>query len=419
LRYLIRLNTGKIRLKIAVGHQTQRSNLDPIPYSRQKITAEDMQAVLAVLDQPLITQGPLVEQFEAAIAQLVGADHAVAVANGTAALHLAARALGVGPGTKVLVSPNTFVASANCIRYCGGDVEFVDTDPHNFCIDLDALEEKLKSHPRGTYSGLVCVDFAGYPMDMERVRKLADRYGLWIIDDACHAIGARFQNSSGNWISVGSGQYADLTCFSFHPVKHIATGEGGMITTRNKELDAKLRFYRSHGITRDPNLLKRRNEGPWYYEMQELGFNYRLTDILCALGLSQLKRISDNISRRHEIAKIYRQELQGLPILLPQEVPGVHHAYHLFVALTENRDGLYDYLWKRSIRCQIHYIPVYKQPYYENLYGPQILPNCEAYYKRAISIPMFAGLSDGQLGYVIENIKRFYLGFEKPIPAEC
>lgn len=380
--------------------------MKPIPYGRQTITEADKKAVLDALESDMLTQGPKVSEFETAFAEFVGAPHAVANMNGTVALHLAALALGVKPGDKVLVTTNTFVASANCIRYCGGDVEFIDIDGGNFCLDLDLLEKKLAGSLQ-KYVGIVAVDFAGYAIDMERLRAIADRNGMWIIEDACHAIGAEFKNSKGQWIKAGSGKYADISAFSFHPVKHVATGEGGMCTTAKTELYNKMNLYRTHGITRETGLLKE-NHGGWYYEMQNLGFNFRIPDILCALGLSQLSNIGPNLKRRREIADVYNRELLGLPIELPHVPASVRHAYHLYVIQTDRRKELYDYLRENKIFAQVHYIPVHQQPYYVELYGKQTIPMAEKYYSKALSLPMFHGLTPEAQSYVIDTIRRFF-----------
>lgn len=378
-----------------------------ISYGQQSITEDDIQAVADTLRADFLTQGPMVEQFEKKFAELVQASHAVAVCNATAALHLAALALGVKPGQKILTTSNTFVASSNCVRYCGGDVKFIDIDSKTLCLDPDKLEAELKSAPAGTYSGIITVSFAGYPVDTERLRQIADRHKLWMIEDASHAPGAEFKNSQGEWVKTGSGQYADLTVFSFHPVKHIATGEGGMITTRNAKLDKQLRLLRSHGIERDRNELSR-DDGGWYYEMQQLGFNYRIPDINCALGLSQLRRFQSNIESRRRIAARYSDELKSTPLTLPSLPPEIRHGFHLYVIETEKRKELYDYLKENKIYCQVHYIPVHMQPYYVSLYGNLKLPLTEAYYSKGLSIPMYHGLTEEQQNYVIDCIKKFF-----------
>ncbi|RZK97503.1 MAG: aminotransferase class I/II-fold pyridoxal phosphate-dependent enzyme, partial [Hymenobacter sp.] len=258
----------------------------PLPYGRQHITDEDVAAVVATLRSDFLTQGPRVAEFETQFAAYVGARYAVAVSNGTAALHLCALALGVQPGQRVITTPITFAASANCVRYCGGEVHFADIDPATGLLDLQAVRKLLEAHPKGHFTGIIPVDFAGLAVDMEAARALADEFGLWIIEDACHAPGGFFVDSQGTQQQCGSGQLAELAIFSFHPVKHIATGEGGMVTTNDEQLYHRLRRLRSHGIEREAPGLLRQDEGGWYMEMQELGYNYRISDILCALGIS-------------------------------------------------------------------------------------------------------------------------------------
>jgi UDP-4-amino-4,6-dideoxy-N-acetyl-beta-L-altrosamine transaminase len=379
-----------------------------IPYGRQEITEEDIEAVKESLKSDFLTQGPKVKEFEEKFAAYVGADFAVAVSNGTAALHLCALALGVNEKSKVITTPITFAASANCIRYCGGEVYFSDIDPESYTLDIQKVENILKSNRRGTFQGIIPVDFAGYPVNMEAFRKLADDYNLWIIEDACHAPGAYFSNSESKKIKAGSGTYADLAIFSFHPVKHIACGEGGMITTNNKDLYEKLLLLRSHGITKDPEKLTE-NHGGWYYEMQTLGYNYRIPDINCALGISQLKRADRGLAKRQKIAQRYFDELKTLPVKLPQIKPSVHHAFHLFVIQTEKRKALYDYLKAKGIYTQVHYIPVHTMPYYKKLglqYEP--LPIAESYYEKCLSLPMYPSITDAELDYVIHAIKSFF-----------
>jgi UDP-4-amino-4,6-dideoxy-N-acetyl-beta-L-altrosamine transaminase len=381
----------------------------PIPYGRQEITSEDIAAVTACLQSDFLTQGPAVDAFEKAFSELVSAPHAVAVNNATAALHLCAIALGVKPGQKVLCTPNSFVATSNSILYCGADIEFVDIHPETFCLDLDLLEQKLKTVKPGTYSGVVAVDFAGYPIDFERLSQITKKFRLWLIEDACHAPGAQFLDSKNNWQKSGSGKFADFATFSFHPVKHIATGEGGMITTANKDLFEKVRLLRTHGITKNPSEYEKTNEGGWYYEMQALGFNYRMPDILCALGLSQLKRFSQNLEKRRHLANRYSEGLKGISSLkIPQASASIRHAYHLFVIQTDRRKELYDFLKSKNIFCQIHYLPIYRQPYYEAKYGKVSLNNMDQYYSQALSLPMYHALSDADQDYVIAQIRDFF-----------
>ncbi len=383
--------------------------MNAIPYGKQNITSQDIEAVVEILKSDFLTQGPKVSEFEEKFAKYIGSKYAVAVCNGTGALHLSVLALGVSSGDKVITTPITFAASANCVKYCGGEVDFVDIDSNNYTIDLDKLEQKIKSAPKGAYKGIIPVDFAGYPCDMERIRELADEYGLWVIEDACHSPGGYFQNKSGEKVNCGDGQYADLSIFSFHPVKHIATGEGGMITTNNQKLYEKLLLLRTHGITKDANLLLQ-NDGGWYYEMQELGYNYRLSDIHAALGSSQLDRAREDLYRRKEIAVKYNEAFSDLPITLPYVAEGISHAYHLYVIQVENRKGLYDYLRKNNIYSQVHYVPVHLHPYYRQFgwtYGN--FPVAEEYYKHCLSLPMFPSMSYDEQEFVITKVKDYFL----------
>ena len=301
-----------------------------ISYGRQYITDEDIQAVVEALKSDYLTQGPKINKFESVFAQFCNSKYACVVSNGTAALHLCAMALGIKPGDKIITTPNTFVASANGFRYQGAEITFCDIHPQTFLMDLDKLETILKTSPKGTYKAVVPVDFAGYPIDGERMRQLADQYGFAIVEDACHAPGATFTDSKGIINRVGNSSYADLTVFSFHPVKHIATGEGGAVTTNNRELYEKVCLYRTHGITRDSEKLTR-HDGGWYYEMQELGYNYRFTEFQAALGISQLGRMDWSISRRGEIAKKYDK----LKLLLEQIMSFMRFTYILFRLIIE------------------------------------------------------------------------------------
>lgn len=379
-----------------------------IPYGRQHITQEDMDAVLETLQHPYLTQGPKIDAFEEAFAEYVGADYAIAVANGTAALHLCTMALNVEAGTKVITTPITFAASANCIRYCGGEVVFADINPQTATLDIDAVRELLEAAPMGTYSGIIPVDFAGYPVDLEAFRALANEYNLWIIEDGCHAPGGFLTDTKGEQQNCGNGQFADLAIFSFHPVKHIASGEGGMVTTNDKALYEKIRTLRTHGITKDPEQLEE-NHGGWYYEMQSLGYNYRIPDILCALGLSQLQRADAGIKRRREIATIYDQAFAGNTKIQGLEKPeSKGHAYHLYVIQVENRKALYDHLRAQGIYAQIHYVPVHTMPYYRSLQTEKVsMPNAEAYYSKCLSLPMYPTLTEEEQQFVIKTIQDF------------
>jgi UDP-4-amino-4,6-dideoxy-N-acetyl-beta-L-altrosamine transaminase len=383
-------------------------NMKKIPYGRQNITDEDIQAVVEVLKSDFLTQGPTIKLFEEAFASYVGAKYAVAVSNGTAALHLNAMALDVKPGDKVITTPITFVASANCVRYCGGEVIFSDIDPETYLLDIQKVRELLEKDTLKEIKGIIPVNFAGRVVDMEAFRNLADEFGCWIIEDACHSPGGYFFNSKGEKVLSGSGRYADLSIFSFHPVKHIAAGEGGMITTNNKELYERLLILRTHGIQQD--LSKRiYDDSLWYYEMQEIGYNYRLTDFQAALGLSQLKRADDGIIRRKEIAKIYDDAFANVTFLKGQSGLVEGHAYHLYVLEVENRKELHHYLRDQNIFAQIHYIPAHLMPYYRDLGSSEgDMPNAENYYKHCISLPMYPTLTIEEQEFVIVTIKEFY-----------
>ncbi len=376
-----------------------------IPYGRQTITGEDEKAIIEALHHPYLTQGPKIKEFETAFAEYVGAEYAVAVSNGTAALHLCALALNVKEGSGIITTPITFAASANCIKYCGGKISFADIDPETALIDIHSVRKILESSPAGTYQGIIPVDFAGYPVNLEELKELADEYGLWIIEDACHAPGGYFTDSKGEKQSCGNGKFADLAIFSFHPVKHIACGEGGMITTNDKSLYDKLMMLRTHGITKDAELLVE-NHGGWYYEMQMLGYNYRIPDILCALGLSQLQRADKGIGRRREIAKKYDIAFKKSGVMHLQHPSDGGHAYHLYIILVKNRKNLYNALRAEGIYAQIHYIPVHTMPYYRSIEnGISIkMPNAEQYYEKCISLPMYPALTDEEQEFVIEQV---------------
>lgn len=376
-----------------------------IPYGRQSITQEDIDAVVETLKKPYLTQGPKVKEFEDCFAEYVGAKYAVAVANGTAALHLCTLALGVNEDSNVITTPITFAASANCVRYCGGKVTFADIDSTTAIIDIESIKKILEASPIGTYQGIIPVDFAGHAVNLEELRALADQYKLWIIEDACHAPGGFFTDSKGKKQACGSGAYADLAIFSFHPVKHIACGEGGMITTNDKALYDKLMTLRTHGITKDADLLEE-NHGGWYYEMQTLGYNYRLPDILCALGLSQLQKADVGLERRRALASKYDEAFENAGIRYLPSPKDNGHAYHLYIVLVENRKFLYQKLKGEGIHAQIHYIPVHTLPYYKKLYGEQSFPYAEKYYEQCISLPMYPTLTDEQQKFVIEQVKK-------------
>jgi UDP-4-amino-4,6-dideoxy-N-acetyl-beta-L-altrosamine transaminase len=379
-----------------------------IPYGRHDITQEDINAVVDVLKSDFLTQGPKIAEFEHAFAEYIGCKFSVAVSNGTAALHLCAMALNTRPEDKVITSPITFAATANCVRYCGGTVVFSDIDPETYLLDIHKVKELLKASPKGTYKGIIPIDFAGYPLNLEGFRQLADEFGLWIIEDACHAPGGYFIDSEVKKQNCGNGNFADLAIFSFHPVKHIAAGEGGMITTNNEKLYHKLRNLRTHGIQQIPEL-RQFNHGLWYYEMQELGFNYRLTDFQAALGNSQLKRAVAGLKRRREIAAIYEKAFAGRKFIIRQTGVVEGHAYHLYVVEFKERKELYEYLRTKDIFAQVHYIPVHLMPYYRQFgWKDGDLPNAENYYQHCLSLPLFPTLTNKEQEYVIKSIDEFY-----------
>lgn len=391
-----------------------------IPYGKQNITQEDIDAVSIALKGDFLTQGPTILEFESAFSNYIGCKYSVAVANGTAALHLSVLALNLQKGDKVITTPLTFAASANCIRYCDGEVLFADIDPLTYLIDLDKVEQMILSQPIGSVKGIIPVDFAGRAVDLEKVKNLADKYGLWIIEDACHAPGGYFTDSSNERQNCGNGNYANLAIFSFHPVKHIATGEGGMITTNDENLYKKLLQLRTHGITRNHEKfinsielatgINNETEYPgWYMEMQNLGFNYRFTDFQASLGLSQLNRADVGLSRRREIAKKYNDSFENQKFIIGQSGFISSHAYHLYIIEVSDRLGLYNYLKTQNIFAQVHYIPCHLMPYYQKL-GWKIgdFKVAEEYYKRCLSIPMYPAMTDDDVDRVIGAIKRYY-----------
>jgi UDP-4-amino-4,6-dideoxy-N-acetyl-beta-L-altrosamine transaminase len=391
----------------------------PIPYGKQHITDEDIAAVVETLRSDYLTQGPKISEFEEAFAAYVGARYAVAVANGTAALHLCALALDVKQGQKVITTPITFVASANCIRYCGGEVEFADIVANDYLIDIEAVKNLLSASPRGTFAGIIPVDFAGRAVNLEELRKLANEYGLWIIEDACHAPGGYFLDSAGKKQFCGNGNFAELAIFSLHPVKHIAAGEGGVITTNDETLYKKLLMLRTHGITKSAASFtndisfaagQSSSDYPaWYMEMQMLGFNYRITDFQAALALSQLRRADDGLIKRQALAKRYEQAFEKKQFIKGQSGSVDGHAYHLYVIEVENRLGLYEHLRKHNIYAQIHYVPAHLMPFYRDLgWTDGDMPRAEKYYRHCISLPMFPTLTYDQQDFVIEQIVNFY-----------
>ncbi|MES2567358.1 MAG: UDP-4-amino-4,6-dideoxy-N-acetyl-beta-L-altrosamine transaminase [Bacteroidota bacterium] len=378
-----------------------------IPYGKQNITEEDIKAVTEALKSDFLTQGPKIAEFEEAFAKYIGCKYAVAVSNGTAALHLCTLALEVNENSRVITTPVTFAASANCVRYCGGEVHFADIDAKTYLLNISKVRELLEKHPKGYFQGIIPVDFAGNAVNLEGFRKLADEFGCWIIEDACHAPGGYFTDSNGTKQLCGNSKFAELAIFSFHPVKHIACGEGGMVTTNDEKLYNKLIKLRTHGITKDPSLMQK-NEGGWYYEMQELGYNYRITDFQAALGTSQLKRANDGLKRRREIAGVYFNAFKESKYIKGQSGIIDGHAYHLYVIEVENRKMLYDHLRTKNIFCQVHYIPVHTLPYYKTLgWKEGDFANAENYYKACLSLPMYPTLSEKEQNFVIESINDF------------
>ena len=381
----------------------------PIPYGHQHITDEDVEAVVAALKSDYMTQGPRIGEFEKQFAEYLGCKYACMVSNGTAALHLCAMALNIRPDDRVITTPITFVASANGFRYQGAEIVFCDIDAKTFLMDLDKLEQILKASPKGTYKAVVPVDIAGYPIDEERLRKLADEYGFAIVVDACHAPGGSFIDSKGEKQKVGNCKYADLTVFSFHPVKHIATGEGGAVTTNRKDLYDKVALFRTHGITKDPALLEK-NDGGWYYEMQGLGYNYRITEMQAALGMTQLSRLDWSVKRRNEIAMRYDEAFKGTEVTTPYRQDNVVHAFHLYVIQVgaEKRKGLYDYLRANKIYSQVLYIPAHLMPYYRQLgWKDGDMPVAEDYYAKCLALPMFPTLTDEEQRWVIDKVNEY------------
>jgi UDP-4-amino-4,6-dideoxy-N-acetyl-beta-L-altrosamine transaminase len=381
-----------------------------IPYGRQHITEDDIKAVTKALTSDFLTQGPEIATFEKAFAEYIGCKYAVAVSNGTAALHLCTMALDVNKNSRVITSPITFAASANCVRYCDGEVYFADIDPKTYLLDIHKVRVLLEKHPKGYFQGIIPIDFAGNAVNLEEFRKLANEFGCWIIEDACHAPGGYFVDSKGTKQFCGNSQFADLAIFSFHPVKHIACGEGGMVTTNDEKLYNKLLKLRTHGITKDPALMHK-NDGGWYYEMQELGYNYRITDFQAALGTSQLKRADEGLKRRREIAQTYFEAFKNNKNIKGQSGVVDGHAYHLYIIEVEKRKELYDFLRSKDIFCQVHYIPVHTLPYYESLGWKQgDFKDSENYYKGCLSLPMYPTLTNEQQLYVINSIISFLNG---------
>ncbi|MEO3985222.1 UDP-4-amino-4,6-dideoxy-N-acetyl-beta-L-altrosamine transaminase [Plesiomonas shigelloides] len=381
-----------------------------IPYGRQQISQDDIDAVVAVLQSDFLTQGPQVPAFELALQQATGAQYALAVNSATSALHIACMALGLGAGDRLWTTPITFVASANCARYCGADVDFVDIDPSTYNLCPQQLEKKLKQAQKdGTLPKIVVpVHLCGYPCDMAAIYALSQEYGFHIIEDASHAIGGQYHGKP-----IGNCRYSDITIFSFHPVKIVTTAEGGAALTNSPELAERMALLRSHGITREPSKMQGESHGSWYYQQIDLGYNYRMTELQAALGVSQMTRLDEFVTRRHQLAQRYHAALHDLPLTLPLfSQQDAYSALHLYVIrlqrakLNKTRRDIFDALRNAGVGVNIHYIPVHTQPYYQNLgFNVGEYPIAEAYYEDAISLPMFAAMTDQQQDTVIEVLR--------------
>lgn len=376
-----------------------------IPYGRQDISEDDIQAVTNVLRSDWLTQGPVVPKFEQSIAGYCGAKYALAMNSATSALHVACLALGLGPGDRLWTSPNTFVASANCGLYCGAQVDFVDINPRTYNMCPEALKAKLVvASQNGTLPKIIVpVHFSGQSCDMRAIHGLAEQYGVKIIEDASHAIGGRYLDEP-----VGNCRFSDIAVFSFHPVKIITTAEGGMAITNDPQLARRMELLRSHGITRDPAEMTHEPDGPWYYQQTGLGFNYRMTDLQAALGLSQMQRLNEFVTKRHVIALRYDELLAGLPLVTPWQHPDSYSSLHLYVIrlnlnkISKIHRQVFESLRASGIGVNLHYIPVYRQPYYEKLgFNAGLYPEAEQYYAEAISLPMYASLTEKQQDKVV------------------
>lgn len=369
-----------------------------IPYGRQYIDEDDIQTVVDVLKSDFLTTGPAVKDFEKSVADYVGAKYAVAIANGTAALHAACFAAGISEGDEVITTPITFAASANCVLYCGGKPVFADIKRDTYNIDPEDIRRKITPKTKA----IIAVHYAGQPCEMDAIHEIAKEHNLLVIEDAAHALGADYKGKKVGAIS-------DMSTFSFHPVKHITTGEGGMITTDDEELYQKLLLFRSHGITRDKTLMTK-NEGGWYYQQLDLGYNYRITDIQCALGISQLKKLDRFVERRRELAGKYNAAFENINgIVCPAQKEGCNSSWHLYVIQTPHgrRKEIYDKLQAAGIHVNVHYIPVYKHPYYQKHgYESVCCRQAEQLYENIISLPLYYSLQDEQQEYVIKIIKK-------------
>ena len=380
-----------------------------IPYGRQDIRQEDIDNVIEALKSDFLTQGPHVPEFEQALCQYTGAKYACAVNSATSALHIACLALGLEKGNWLWTSPISFLASSNCALYCGAQIDFVDIDPQTYNLSIEALETKLKQAEKEQKLPkiVVPVHLCGQSCEMERIYQLSQQYGFHIIEDASHAVGAKYQNQP-----VGNCRYSDITVFSFHPVKIITTAEGGVAMTNQADLAEKLQLFRCHGMTRDEKLMQGENHGTWYYQQIELGYNYRMTELQAALGISQMKRLDEYVQQRQKLADNYNQLLKGLPITLPHQHPDTYSSYHLYPVLTQNdsdRRALFDYLRNNGIGVNVHYIPIHTQPYYQKMgFKENDFPEAEAFYKKTISLPLFAQLTNEEQHYISQQLQDFY-----------
>ncbi|WP_026958008.1 UDP-4-amino-4,6-dideoxy-N-acetyl-beta-L-altrosamine transaminase [Aliagarivorans taiwanensis] len=377
-----------------------------IPYGKQQISQQDIDAVVDVLKSDFLTQGPVVERFEQALAAKVGAHYALACNSATSALHIACLALDLGPGDWLWTSPITFVASANCALYCGAHVDFVDIDPATFNLCPKQLEQKLilAEQQQRLPKVVVAVHMSGQSCDMQAIHALSLRFGFKVIEDASHAIGARY-----NGEMVGGGRYSDITVFSFHPVKIITTAEGGMTLTNDAELQQKMHLARSHGVTRDQQLMECESHGPWYYQQVSLGYNYRMTELQGALGLSQLPKLGQWVEQRDALAQRYDEKLKHLPLILPHRADNCKSAWHLYVVQVakEKRKALFNALREKGVGVNVHYIPVHLQPYYQKMgFAVGNYPNAERYYESAISLPLHPQLTDAQQDHVISVLEE-------------
>ncbi len=381
-----------------------------ISYGRQDISEQDIEAVIAILRSDWLTQGPAITRFEQTVADYCGVKHAIAVSSATAALHIACLASGLGDRDLLWTSPNTFVASANCGLYCGAKVNFVDIDPHTYNLSIDELEKKLTKAAKQKClpKVLIPVHFAGQSCEMEKIAALSQQYGFKVIEDASHAIGSKYHGKA-----IGCCEFSEMAIFSFHPVKIITTGEGGMILTNHQDLYEKLMRLRSHGITRNPDLMQGESHGAWYYQQLDLGFNYRMTDIQAALGTSQMQRLDEFVTRRRYLAQRYDRLLQDLPITLPYQHSDTESSWHLYVIrlnldkINKTHRQVFEELRESGIGVNLHYIPVHIQPYYQDIgFQSGDFPEAERYYQDAISIPLYYGLTNKEQDIVIDSLQK-------------